>query len=87
MGDKLTIVRDGGDGGAGYYINGELYTYIHANDYTSEVEDVYQSLILNCNVGEIVEEEMSEDDFDKFAERGWKWFDSLKEYGFYKEEK
>lgn len=86
MGDKLTIVRDGGDGGAGYYINGELYNYYHANDFTSEIEDVYQGIILECNVTEIEEEEMDEDDFDKMADNDWKWFGTLKEYSFYKEE-
>ena len=87
MGDKLTIVRDGGDGGTGYYINGKLYNYIHSNDFTSEVEDVYQDLILNCNIIEITEEEMSEEDFDKIAENSWNFFDSLSEYSFYKEDK
>jgi len=86
MSDKLTIVRDGGDGGAGYYINGELYTYVHANDFTSEIEDVYQGIMLNRNVTEIEEKEMSEEDFDAIAENHWQFFDKLSDYSFSKEE-
>jgi len=86
MSDKLTIVRDGVDGGAGYYVNGELYNYALPDDFTLDVEDIYQDIMLNYSITEIETEVMSEEDFNAFAKNNMSFFVKLSKYSFSKGE-
>lgn len=86
MADKLTTVSTGGDDSVGYYINGKLFSEIHCNDFTSEIESVYRSIIRNYNVKEFEDMYLSDNDYEKYETNGWSHLDDLSGYELIKED-
>jgi len=83
---KLTIINDGCDGSRGYYVERELYSEIHSNDFTSEIEDTLCGIMVSHNISAFNFCELTESDVDKYVENDYKFAENMNEYQCVKED-
>jgi hypothetical protein len=72
----FTVVRNGYDQGTAYYVDDELYTWVHCND-EHEKEDILLSVIERGDIHKV--EQLDLDDFFEDHYDEFDYPDSLKE--------